>query len=206
MIKLVKALGSEAVHDPSLLHPLFARLPPLYPDTPSALSPPHTTAPMAMCDDDVNPYAPIRLSEVFALSNRLLAKFPWDGKLVRGREVMGPGSVALTYPDDLATAEAWIDRDVVLPGADRLEDDDVPAASRRFASLRVPPNKVGTALAVGVLVLGLGLAAAGAKDDGWRRWWVGVMRGWAGRGKLGDALGEWARMGRYLVQSLRELV
>lgn len=54
-------------------------------------------APRSREDDDPNPFAPIPLSHVFALADSLMDKYPWDGPVVRGGEVLGPGSVVQTF-------------------------------------------------------------------------------------------------------------
>ncbi|KAL1406014.1 GTPase-activating protein gyp8 [Vanrija albida] len=209
MLRLAAALGPEARADPSLLHPLFARLPPLYADTPDAPTPP-PPPPINDDDDDdddddnANPYTPIALSTVFLLADKLQAKYPWDGPRIRGLEVMGPGSVVQTYSADvdpekgslsLADAAEHIDKDVILPGGDALDDDEEVAPPRRWPvslpqlhlppSLRVPPNRVGTVIAFGVVVLGIGTALYGWRAGGprasWAQWWGLVARSWAVR-------------------------
>nr|ODN88645.1 hypothetical protein L203_02658 [Cryptococcus depauperatus CBS 7841] len=153
LFALAKQLGQEYRSDPSLLHPLFARLPPLYPDTPDSSDPPLPTPTLSDLDDPSapNPYAPIKLSELFALADSLSARYPWDGKLIKGRQVMGPGSVVTTYAAELqgwtaAQVLAYVDVNVVLPGATSMEDEPEPDSSLQ------------TVLTVGILLLGLGMA------------------------------------------------
>lgn len=181
MLKLVAGLGAEARLDPSLLHPLFQRLPPLYADTPDAPKPPPGFEPPETNNmhDEPNPYAPIALSGIFQLADRLQAKHPWDGPKVRGREVMGPGSVVQTFaretaaadpdPEDekavlkewsLAEAEAAIDNDVVRPGGDVL-DEEPDLAPERKIRLHVGGGPLFAAFAVGVVALGVGIALFG---------------------------------------------
>lgn len=203
MLRLAAALGPEARADPSLLHPLFARLPPLYPDTPDAPAPPAIDAADAADDDsdNANPYTPIALSTVFLLADKLQAKYPWDGARIRGLEVMGPGSVTQTYGQDakaekgisLEAAATHIDKDVILPGGDTLEDEEEATPPRWPVSLpqlpklplRVPPNRIGTVIAFGVVVLGIGTALYGWRAGGprasWAQWWGLVARSWAVR-------------------------
>ncbi|CAK9782930.1 hypothetical protein CC85DRAFT_308742 [Cutaneotrichosporon oleaginosum] len=186
MLKLAAALGPEARLDPSLLHPLFQRLPPLYADTPEEPRPPPDFHPPehGAKYDEPNPYAPIALSGIFQLADKLQAKHPFDGSRIRAHEVLGPGSVVRTYArelgdslnhnselDDgemdekaalkgwtLADAEACIDKDVVLPGGSELDDDDetVPWPDRLGELAR--SQRVVTALTLGVLFLGVGAA------------------------------------------------
>ncbi|TXT08726.1 hypothetical protein VHUM_02854 [Vanrija humicola] len=211
MLRLAAALGPEARADPSLLHPLFARLPPLYPDTPDAPAPPPAIDGAGADDDDdnANPSAPIALSTVFLLADKLQAKYPWDGDRIRGLEVMGPGSVVQTYSADadaekgvsLADAATHIDKDVIVPGGDTLDDDEPapepprrwPVALPQLPQLRVPPNRIGTAIAFGVVVLGIGTALYGWRAGGprasWAQWWGLVARSWAIRSVgLGERL------------------
>ncbi|WVQ81438.1 hypothetical protein IAT38_003562 [Cryptococcus sp. DSM 104549] len=213
MLKIAKSLGPEYEQDPSLLHPLFTRLPPLYPDTPAAPSPPPPSpSPIPSSrtsreQDEANPYDPLPLSRVFALADELMERFPWDGEAVRGRRIMGEGSVVRTYnreyKEDWTAEDAleMVDVDVVLPGAgmpppsdDEDEDGSAdlppPSKRRRPLPLRLPRNRLGTALALGVLLVGVGIAVYGVKagagagsvgGTGWKRWWGAVVRGWVGR-------------------------
>lgn len=102
MLRLAKKLGPEYQDDPSLLHPLFARLPPLYPDTPDRLSPPQTTYHKqtewnGFDDNEMNPYDPLPLSDLFSLTDSLMERYPWDGDWIRGKEIMGEASVVCSY-------------------------------------------------------------------------------------------------------------
>ena len=208
MIKLAKKLGAEAMEDPSLLHPLFARLPPLYPDTPdSPLPNSNTKTPHDQgrdldgeyYDDDTNPYEAIPLSRVFAITDDLLARYPWNGPLIRGDEVMGPHSVMQTYDKEadpdcrLGQAERLIDDQVILPGATEPDEDDEevpPTIPIRRA--RLPRNKFGTAMAVGVMVVGIGIAMYGLKANsksGWRGWWTVVARSWSSPPRVSEIFG-----------------
>lgn len=224
MLKLVVGLGAEARLDPSLLHPLFQRLPPLYADTPDAPTPPPDfKPPESNIRDEPNPYTPIPLSGIFQLADRLQAKHPWDGPKVRGHEVMGPGSVVRTFarevqevdPEDekaalkewtLADAEAAIDQDVVLPGGDELDDEPDEPEYKLFSPHRLGLRASGhmiTALAVGVVVLGVGAALFGwqGRNAKWARWWGSVAGQWAAKRDLGRP---WIRA--YLPQALRDVL
>jgi hypothetical protein len=108
MLQLAKKLGSEAMDDPSLLHPLFARLPPLFPDTPSESTPVAkeiNVSADAIKEDDANPYEPIPLSRIFELADELMTRFPWDSEDIRGREIMGTGSVVSSYAGKLTRVD-----------------------------------------------------------------------------------------------------
>lgn len=198
MFEFAKKLGREYQEDPSLLHPLFVRLPPLYPDTPPSPNPP--TSPLIspskleLHNPDVNPYSAIRLSDVFQLADRLMEEYPWDGSLIQGRDIMGPGSVVITY-DQEWSEEEWtpekalkcVDVDVVQPGAAVMDEDEpVPSPIYRRATnpdlwkvlKRVKPS---TLVALGVVFLGVGMAVYGVKLGGrnvtWRRVVAGVWQG-----------------------------
>lgn len=199
MFALAKKLGREYQEDPSLLHPLFVRLPPLYPDTPSSpnpqTSPSISPSELELHNPDINPYSPIRLSDIFQLADRLLEEYPWDGPLIRGREIMGPGSVMVTYDQEWSeeewTAEKalkYVDVEVVQPGAAVMDEDElVPSPTPRRVTnpalwevlKKVKPS---TLVALGVVFLGVGMAVYGVKLEGrgvvtWRRVIVGVWRG-----------------------------
>lgn len=225
MLRLVSKLGSEARLDPSLLHPLFQRLPPLYADTPDAPKPPSDfKAPEAKIYDEPNPYDPIPLSGIFQLADRLQAKHPWDGHKIRGHEVMGPGSVVRTFareievdPEDekaalkewsLADAEAAIDQDVVLPGGEELDEEPDLAPERwsllpQRLGLRVGSNRFLSVLAVGMVVVGVSAALFGweGRNAQWARWWGSVAGHWAAKRDLGRP---WIRA--YLPLSLRDVL
>lgn len=201
MYALAKKLGSEASDDPSLLHPLFARLPPLEADTPTRLHATPAGESQPSQDDSPNPYEPIRLSELFALTDSLIAKYPWDGDQIRGNDILGAGSVVSTYSQEGLAGEqaftpeqalALIDVDVVCAGATEVDPEDEPAATmpparprRRSLRLRVPINRLGTLVAVGILVVGIGLAAYGPRRTGQMAstgsYWAAMARRWAWR-------------------------
>lgn len=73
--------------------------------------------------EDANPFAPLVLSDVFALADGLMAKYPWDGPDVRGREVLGPGSCVRTFEWERrgrpATADAAADAPADADGETR---------------------------------------------------------------------------------------
>ncbi|WWC97846.1 hypothetical protein V866_004733 [Kwoniella sp. B9012] len=217
MLQIAHQLGSEYEEDPTLLHPLFVRLPPLYADTPSEPDPPPTLTPSPKTsyddfeEDSANPYRPIKLSELFQLTDKLMDQYPWDGDVIRGTEIMGEGSVVNTYPKE-QMEEEWseeemlrmIDVQVVKPGAGDISDDEEldeepVKQKRRRLPIRKPRNKINTLLAFGVVVLGVGIAVYGFKAGGneasWSRWWSVVIRGWIGKegrgleGVLGRGIG-----------------
>jgi hypothetical protein len=200
MFSLAKELGSEAMDDPSLLHPLFARLPPLYPDTPSQPLPP----PSALSilgrrpqgdDEDVTPYTPIPLSRLFDLTDELMARYPWDGDVIRGQEIMGEASAVWTYDSEVhASARdmlSMLGGEVVRPGAADMDDNEeeeepIRPVRRKKTSgydLRMPRDRLGTSVAIGVMVLGLVLAMYSGRSKGargeWSGWWGSVIRVWA---------------------------
>ncbi|WRT68940.1 uncharacterized protein IL334_005922 [Kwoniella shivajii] len=230
MLELARQLGEEYIDDPTLLHPLFVRLPPLYPDTPSNPEPPVPSVPSPITesarkikefhDDTPNPYKPIKLSQLFQLTDDLMEQFPWDGEIIKGKEIMGEGSVVYTYSkesDETRTPETMldmIDREVVRPGAGTAIDDDDeeerrPITHRRKSPIRLPRNKVKTILAVGIVVVGIGMAfygfKAGGNEASWTRWWKFIMMGWIGKeakrteGYLGKLIG-------YLRKSLKDVL
>jgi hypothetical protein len=202
MFKLARELGTEAQQDPSLLHPLFARLPPLFPDNPDTSFPSaEKNSPVVAPNDDQNPYEPIALSEVFTLADKLMLLYPWDGDIIRGTEVMGDGSVVSSYALesalkngkiswDIDSALKLVDKEVVKPGVGAMDEDEdeeepspKPSVRRRPVwRVRRPKHKFGTAIAVGILLLGVGIAVYGSKAGGnnadWRRWWTVVIHGW----------------------------
>ncbi|GMK56226.1 hypothetical protein CspeluHIS016_0300660 [Cutaneotrichosporon spelunceum] len=184
MLKLAADLGPEVRLDPSLLHPLFQRLPPLYADTPEEPKPPpgfHDPKKDGKSKfDEPNPYTPIPLSGIFQLADRLLAKYPYNGPQVRAYEVLGPGSVVQTYDREigesestdekgevdekgtlkgwtLADAEACVDKDVVLPGGDELDDDEPVAWPDKLGGL-ARSRRIVTTVTIGVVLLGIGAA------------------------------------------------
>ncbi|KAI9636676.1 rab-GTPase-TBC domain-containing protein [Dioszegia hungarica] len=245
MMVLAAELGPEAADDPSLLHPLFSRLPPLYPDTPDQTTPPShiTTDATNREGDNPNPYRPIPLSELFSLADRLMLEHPWDGPEIRGQEIMGQGSVVMSYEKEMAPRpletgvgdKAWtlvdalqlVDQEVVKPGAGMMDDEEededeapVPVrkpgrrVQRRRWLLRLGRNKLGTAVAVGVVVLGVGMAVFGVKAGGphasWARWWAAIVgkqiAGSGAGGRVGDRVDTAAEAGRYLARCLRGIM
>ncbi|KAK8843409.1 hypothetical protein IAR55_007066 [Kwoniella newhampshirensis] len=230
MLRMAEDLGSEYHEDPSLLHPLFVRLPPLYPDTPSTPEPPNTgtvpgTKATTLDDDDPNPYEPIKLSDLFKLTDCLMDQYPWDGEIVKGKDILGKGSVVCSYDLEMGdetwsveNALALIDVEVVKPGVATMDNDEEEAdetepisrrPTRRSLSLRIPRHKLSTMLALGVVILGVGMAVYGVKAGGsearWGRWWGMVIRGWVGREskKAGEG---WGTMIRFAIKSLGEIV
>jgi hypothetical protein len=213
MLMLVKEMGQEAMDDPSILHPLFARLPPLVADDPD-------TTPTSLDGekevdtkqghgyDDPNPYDPISLSTIFRITDDLLARYPYDGPLIRGEEILGEASSVNTFSrelgDDwtLGLAESQITGEVIKPGADMLdeeEEEEAPKAIRK-PRIRVPRNKIGTLVAISVVLVGMGIAVYGARSGGprsnWARWWSVVVRDWmsksyTGVGSVRGILGYW---------------
>lgn len=242
MLDLAQDLGDEAKGDPTLLHPLFARLPPLYADIPGTdhdpLSlqsqqpnpgqshAPATGRPRADWkhgnEPEINPYDPIPLSSIFDLADKLMLRHPWDGAEIRGREIMGPGSVLCTYERELDQsrgrgdgdvagggrreerikvmldeAEQLVDVQVTVLGVadseDEQEEEEGESSSsisriRKFKRLRIAraTNKLGTAIAVGVLLVGIGIALHGGRaplrlSTGILGRWCNLLRGrWRG--------------------------
>ncbi|WVF65676.1 hypothetical protein IAT40_000407 [Kwoniella sp. CBS 6097] len=239
MFEIAKKLGEEYEEDPTLLHPLFVRLPPLYADTPSdpgpspaqdGTSPAPGKGMTEFTDDDPNPYKPIILSELFTLTDTLMEQYPWDGDLISGRDIMGEGSVVSSYSSE--GSDGWspeqalqmVNVDVVKPGAGMAVDDDdddgegdedvtEPGTStpfptkRKLGGFRLPRNKLSTVMAVGIVVLGVGMAVYGVRAGGdqasWGRWWSYVIRGWFGKEgrRLGRGIG---RISNYLNKAIRD--
>jgi hypothetical protein len=225
MFSLAKDLGEEAMDDPSLLHPLFARLPPLYPDTPSSSEPPPQSASLSVEDGMPNPYSPIPLSRLFQLTDELMARYPWDGDVIRGREVMGEGSAIWTYDQEgeMSVGEmlGMMEKEVVRPGAADMDEEEeeeereeVKRVVRRRFRLRVPRQKMGMVLAIGVLVVGVGLGTYGRGTIGTRdlsRWWGSVITVWVGkRGLLLDkgldVANGYGKVLRYVRQIIRDII
>lgn len=212
MLRLVKEMGQEAMDDPSILHPLFARLPPLLADDPDTTSPSLGEKDVKTEPDngydDPNPYEPILLSTIFRITDDLLARYPYDGPLIRGSEILGVASSVNTFSrekeDDwtLRLAESQINSEVIQPGADMLneeEEEEVPRPIRK-PRVRVPSNKIGTVVAISVVLVGMGIAVYGARSGGprsnWARWWSVVVRDWMSRshsgvGSVRGTLGYW---------------
>lgn len=249
MMDLAQKLDPEAADDPSLLHPLFSRLPPLYPDTPDqpfpiSLDPRISTE---TDRDDPNPYEPIPLSDLFQLADKLMVEHPWDGPDIRGKDIMGEGSVVMSYDLEMAPLASkeedrkrWtmsdalqlVDKEVVRPGVTMVDDDEEegeaekPVKRMRKQRIRrrwlflLGRNKVGTTLAIVVVVLGIVMAIFGVKAGGvhasWARWWALVIgRKVGGKGSLfgsevGGRLGEMVRVARevsgFVVRSLKEII
>lgn len=184
--------------DPTSLHPFFSRLPPLVADTPSSPSLPsplplsqkeihdilHTTDSAA----SKNPHEPIYLSSLFEATDSLLAEFPPDHPEVRMYEIMGPGSMVRTYDAelsgdfDLAQAESLVlgDKDgwdiLVEPALEPSDDEDeheVPTEQPKLertakGGLGIP--RLGTALAISVLVVGIGFAVYTSRERHPKGW------------------------------------
>lgn len=223
MMLLAKDLGAEGQDDPSLLHPLFSRLPPLFPDTPDQRnSPAHKSAKDFGNGEEPNPYDPIPLSKLFEIADLLMVKYPWDGPEIRGREIMGSGSVACTYEQEIS-GDGWslgdtlemIDNNVVLPGAGDVAEDEeeiLPPIKRRARwRIRLPKNRAGTALALGVLVAGVGIALGSRPGSSlWFRWWVVVAKGWFFRnvnsGQLEDMVEGLARNAGSVAKRIKGLL
>ena len=208
MFELARAMGPEAEEDPSLLHPLFSRLPPLVADTPedapSATDREPTGGQGGRYDDEQNPYDPIPISRIFHITDDLLARYPWDGPVIRGKDIMGPGSVVNTYENEhlvgegrwsLIEGEGMTNKEVILPGAtipDEPEEEEPPkrAAKRRPLKRRQQRQ---VAFALGVVVVGVGIAVygwrAGGNKAGWAGWWAAIVRSWAGRRAWDRGLG-----------------
>ena len=227
MFELAEQLGSEGEQDPSLLHPLFARIPPLCSDAPGSPDRPPPMRQSIDNEDDSNPYDPIPLSRLFALTDDLMARFPWDGETVRGREIMGEGSVVSSYDVEVAArskgywcpqdALGLIDRDVVKPGAGTSDDDEeevvtAPIRRRPKSRLRLPRNKLGTTVAFSIFVLGIGMAIFGVRVGGpraeWTRWWwLMVIRTWAGKGDKASVVKDgYVRVIAFLGRTIRDLL
>jgi hypothetical protein len=213
MLRLVREMGQEAMDDPSILHPLFARLPPLVADDPDTASASSTGENDVKTEldhgyDDPNPYEPILLSTIFRITDDLLARYPYDAPLVRAEEILGEASSVNTFSretdDDwtLKLAESQIIGEVIKPGADMLdeeEEQEVPKPIRK-PRIRIPRNKIGTLVAISVVLLGMGIAVYGARSGGPRsnrgRWWSVVVRDWmskshSGVGSVRGTLGYW---------------
>jgi hypothetical protein len=212
MLRLVKEMGQEAMDDPSILHPLFARLPPLIADDPATTSASLGEKEMNTKQgneyDDPNPYEPILLSTIFRITDDLLARYPYDGPLIRGQEILGEASSVNTFSREmdedwtLRLAESQINGEVIRPGADMLdeeEEEEVPRPIRK-PHTRVPRNKIGTVVAISVVLVGMGIAVYGARSGGprsnWARWWSVVVRDWmsksyTGVGSVRGTLGYW---------------
>lgn len=218
MLELVKQMGQEAMDDPSVLHPLFARLPPLLADDPDLR---HTdkvgagAGAQADTDNDPNPYEPIALSTIFGIADDLMARYPWDGPVICGNEILGEASCVLTYArehDDptwsLKLAETLVTGEVVKPGAgmpgDSEDEDEDDSQEKKPVRVRRPRNKIGTLVAVGVVLVGIGIAVYGTRSGGprsnWIRWYSAVLGDFVIRRSnahphLRDALRSWVTTG-----------
>lgn len=224
MARLVTKLGPEAQQDPSLLHPLFARLPPLYPDTPDAPDPPpgYQVLDVGLKNHEPNPYSPIALSTVFALSDKLIKKYPWDGDKIRAHEVLGPGSMVRTYDKEksgewtLNDAEAAIDNDVILPGGDEADDEESLVPRSRFLNpfrvglgqFIVGYGRLGTVLTIGIVVVGIGAVLFGwpgrSADAQWARFWGLTVTQWSYKSR--EVVRSWSTVTSYLTRTLREVL
>lgn len=190
MMALAKQMGPDAADDPSLLHPLFARLPPLHADTPEETASLKRDRHGPRDEQDPNPYEPIPLSQCFALADDLMERFPWDGAIIRGEEIMGQGSVLSTYTTEaeagLEGAKESIDRDVVRDASESEDEEEEPPQRRKVRRR----NPLGTAVAVGVVLVGIGIAVygwkAGGRQASWVRWWAAVLGRRGGLDGLGS--------------------
>lgn len=207
MMRLAQELGSEALEDPSLLHPLFARLPPLFSDTPDYPLPPSKTE-AEKTDDDTKPYEPIPLSRIFALTDQLLAKYPWDGPVLRGNEVMGESSTILTYgtSSDLRELEKKAHGELVKPGAmEPDEEDEEPVKVTKRKGIHLPTNKTGTIIAIGVLAFGIILASRSARSHR-GLWSIGrTLREWMvsnDQGLLGEVMRRYESVALFLRRAI----
>lgn len=234
MMRLVKEMGQDAMDDPSVLHPFFARLPPLIADTPDTPETEASTRPQrpdfrSRTEDgtdkngDQNPYEPIALSTIFKVADDLMARYPWDGPLIRGHEILGEASSVVTYTQEdtptwsLRAAENLVNGEVVRAGAATLDDDSEedeeeaivpPIRPRRQFRIRLPRNRVGTLVAFGVILLGVGIAVYGSRSGGprsnWARWWSVVIRDAVSRrgyaGSVRECLISWTTAGSDAVQ------
>ncbi|ORY26234.1 rab-GTPase-TBC domain-domain-containing protein [Naematelia encephala] len=234
MYELAAKLGEEAQEDPTLLHPLFARLPPLHPDTPDSpadLSEPSQEVDLVNLDDAPNPYKPIALSELFEIADRLMLEHPWDGDVLRGREIFGEGCTVLTYTEEekarlggewsLLEAMGKLDEEIVKPGVMIDDDDDIEEADldeiplppvrrrRPHWTIRVPRDKKGTILALGVVVLGVGIAVYAGRAGGihadWVRWWTVVVKSWSGKRKFKETIVAYGKVLKHIAYSLLDL-
>jgi len=230
MFGLARTMGPEAEDDPSLLHPLFSRLPPLVADTPGdedALGPGSADLGQnagqqgGTYDDERNPYDPIPISRIFQITDDLLARHPWDGPIIRGKEIMGPGSVVYTYENehlvkedkwDLQVAERMANKEVILPGAtmpDEQEEEEPPKRTPRRRPLKRRQQKQ-VAVALGVVVVGVGIALygwrAGGSKAGWTGWWAAVMRSWVGRRTWERGQGVLGRVEDMLMRRVRGIM
>jgi hypothetical protein len=161
MMELAKDMPDD---DTSLLHPLFARLPPLFPDTPDAPHAPPQPSISANTEYEApegpNPYRPIPLSRLFILADILMREIPWDGDVVRGREVMGEASVVCSYTSEtngLDEAVSYINGEVVKPGAMDQEAPLPPPVRTSSRSLKIVRY---LSAGMGVLALGLSVRTA----------------------------------------------
>ena len=226
MLRLVKEMGQEAMDDPSILHPLFARLPPLVADDPDTVSASlraekEVNGVQDHGYDDPNPYEPILLSTIFRITDDLLARYPYNGPIVRGEEILGEASSVNTFPRELEDnwtlrlAESQVNGEVVRPGADMLDEDEEEEEEVlrpiRKARIRIPRNKIGTVVAISVILVGMGIAVYGARSGGprsnWGKWWSVVVRDWISRshsgvGSVRGTLGYWTTSGTSFLRKL----
>lgn len=221
MFRLAKLKGEDAEDDPSLLHPLFARLPPLFADTPD--QPEYqVSAEKGGSDsyDDPNPYDPIPISHVFSIADELMARFPWDGSVMRGNEVLGPGSTIRTYANEdlvqqgewsLKAAEAMVDVDVMMPGGTEPDEEEEEAEPlKKVQKIRRRSNKGGLTIAVGIAVVGVSIALygfkAGGSRAGWVGWWATVIKSWAGKSSWEETVIDWRKVLGNVMKSVREVM
>jgi hypothetical protein len=148
---------------------------------------------------------------VFALADKLMAKYPYDGKKIRAYEVFGSGSTVRTYAKEkavdaewtLADAENAIDKDVILPDGDEPDEEESLVPAPRFAPRC---DRLGTAVAVGVVVVGVGAVLLGWRgsraDPQWIRFWGLVATSWSSRSR--ETVRSWAAVANYFTRTLRE--
>lgn len=225
MFRLAKQKGGDAEDDPSLLHPLFARLPPLFADTPHQPSAPVSEERVGSDNfDEPNPYDPIPISRIFNITDELMARFPWDGPIMRGKEVLGPGSAIRTYENELTmgngewslkAAEAMVDVDVMMSGGtepdEESEEEDEILPSKKVGRPAIRRGKgSGMTLAVGIAVVGIGIALygfkAGGSGAGWSAWWAMVVRSWAGKHGLEETARSWRKVLGNLGRGVRDVM
>ncbi len=162
------------------MHSHLSALPPLIADEADAASVP---APMPAATlskrdyvdpDSPNPHDPIVLSELFKLTSTLYDRFPLDHPLIKAEEIFGPDSVVNTYERvdpatekvhslSLAAAGQLVDDGLgkarVLAEPQPVDSDDEDEDAKPVSKRPSPtPNRLGTAIAMGVLCVGIGIA------------------------------------------------
>jgi hypothetical protein len=137
----------------------------------------------------------------------------------------------------LSDAEAAIDNDVILPGGDAMDDDEVLTVARWSPLTPLSAfvgrvglgltsggkggmglygfDRLGTAVAVGVVVLGIGAALFGWRrhtDPSWARFWGLVAGQWVVKSRAAVSPGVegvargWNTVGRYIGRTLRDVL